>query len=237
MQQRLQAAFLLHYQDYQESSLIIDVFTQLEGRVSLIAKGVKRQKSPYLGLLRPFVPLNITYTGNGSLKVLTHAETGNAEIILPGINTYCGFYLNELLRYFIPASEPYPDIFLFYLNCLQQLKTDGNREVALRIFEIQLILALGYGLGLENDFVSNKPIEKGLTYQLNLEKGFTLDKEGEIHGSTLIAMQQSNYTTQRQLNEAKRLMRHIIDFHLQGKALKSRALITKLMHKETCKSN
>ncbi|NOR81010.1 MAG: DNA repair protein RecO, partial [Methyloprofundus sp.] len=42
MPQSLQAGFLLHSQNYLESSLLVDVFTQTEGRISLIAKGVKR---------------------------------------------------------------------------------------------------------------------------------------------------------------------------------------------------
>lgn len=237
MKRSLQASFLLHYQNYQESSLIIDVFTQAEGRQSLIAKGVKRQNSPYLGILRPFVPLNIIYSGSGNLKTLTHVETGNTEFILPGINTYCGFYLNELIRYFIPVGEPYPDIFLNYLTCLQQLKSKHNIEAALRTFEIQLIMALGYGLELEFDFSTNRVIEAKLTYRYEIEQGATVDSEGNIHGSTLIAMNQSNYTDQGQLNEAKWLMRQVIDFHLQGRTIKSRSLISKLMQKELCKSN
>ncbi len=232
MHQGLQACFLLHAKDYQESSLIIDVFTQNKGRYSLLAKGVKRQKSPYLGLLRPFVPLNITYSGKGNLKLLTHVETGNAELILPGINTYCGFYLNELLRYLIFVGEPYPDVFLSYLNCLQQLKINHNIEIALRVFEIQLMQSLGYGLGLEFDYISNNAIEAEMSYRYDLELGATADFNGNIHGSTLIAMQQSNYTHQTQLNEAKWLMRQVIDFHLQGKTLHSRTLISKLKFKE-----
>lgn len=237
MSRVLQAGFLLHYQSYQESSLIVDVFTQREGRQSIIAKGVKRQKSPYLGLLRPFIPLNITYSGRGSLKTLTHVEAGNAEFILPGINTYCGFYLNELIRYFVPAGEPYPDTFLNYLSCLEQLKSNHNIEAGLRTFEVQLVLALGYGLELEFDFVTHRAIEAGLIYRYDIERGATVDSEGKIHGSTLIAMQQSHYVDQGQLNEAKWLMRQVIDFYLQGKALKSRTLISKLMQKESCNSN
>lgn len=237
MKQKLQAGFLLHYQDYQESSLIIDVFTQTEGRISLLAKGIKRQNSPFLGLLRPFIPLNLTYLGTRNLKTLTHVEAGNSEFILPGVNTYCGFYLNELLRYFLPVGEPYPDIFLIYLMCLQQLKTEHNIEAALRTFEVQLVRALGYGLTLELDFVTNRPIETGLIYRYDIEQGITVDSDGGVHGSTLIAMQQSNYSDQRQLSEAKWLMRQIIDFHLQGKTLNSRTLISKLILKKTCKSN
>lgn len=237
MAQSLLAGFLLHHQDYRESSLIIDVFTQSEGRLSLIAKGIKHQKSPYLGLLRPFLPLNISYLGTGSLKKLTHVESGSAELILPGTNTYCGFYLNELIKYFIPLGEPYPDVFLIYFTCLQQLKTQHNTESALRTFEIKLLQALGYGLDLEFDFTTHRLIESELIYRYEIEQGATVDSEGSIHGDTLIAMQQSNYTQQRQLNEAKCLMRQVIDFHLQGKTLNSRTLISKLILKETCKSN
>jgi DNA repair protein RecO (recombination protein O) len=97
------------------------------------------------------MPLNIDYTGAGSLKTLTHVETGQSDSILPGLNTYCGFYLNELLRHFIPVDEPYPDVFINYLICLQQLKSSEQIEAALRLFEIQLLQATGYGLQLVCD--------------------------------------------------------------------------------------
>ncbi len=228
MHQSLQAGFLLHQRSYQESSLIIDIFTQREGRVSILAKGIKQLKSPYLGLLRPFLPLNIAYLGRGNLKTLTHVETGSAEFILPGSNTYCGFYLNELISYFIPAGEPYPDVFLMYFHCLQQLASQHNIEAALRTFEIELIQAVGYGLALDHDFETFEPIVAQKTYRYDIEQGVMTDNNGKIHGDTLIAMQQSNYTDQRQLKEAKRLMRQVIDFYLQGKTLTSRSLISQL---------
>ena len=231
MGQSLQAGFLLHHQNYQESSLLIDVFTQASGRVSLIAKGVRKQKAQYLGLLRPFMPLNITYVGSGNLKILSHVETGRGDLILPGLNTYCGFYLNELIRHFIPAGEPYPDVFLSYLTCLQQLKSSQEIEAALRTFEVQLLQSLGYGLQLKFDYLTHTVIQADVRYQYEIEQGATFKEDGPILGATLIAMRQSNYTNSRQLNEAKRLMRQIIDFYLQGKPLKSRILISKLIHK------
>lgn len=237
MPQSLQAGFLLHHQNYQESSLIIDVFTQAAGRVSLIAKGVRRQKAQYLGVLRPFIPLNISYLGSGNLKTLCHVEAGQSDPMLPGLNTYCGFYLNELLRCFIPASEPYPDVFLSYITCLQQLKSSHQIEAALRIFETQLLQAIGYSLQLEFDYLTHATIQVDGTYQYDIEQGATESAEGQIHGATLIAMQQENYTNECQLNEAKILMRRIIDFYRQGKPLQSRTLMTKLIQKPACKNN
>jgi len=227
--QNLHAGFLLHHQDYQETSLIIDVLTHHAGRVSILAKGVRQQNSHFLGLLRPFIPLNISYKGRGSLKQLIHVEVGDSELILPGLNTYCGFYLNELIRYFIPREEPYPDIFLDYLLCLQQLKETAQVEPALRRFEIQLIHALGYALQLSCDYITQQPIKTHSMYVFDIEKGATVSQQGHIHGSTLLAMHHDNYTEKFHLQEAKNLMRQVIDFHLQGKSLKSRLLISKLM--------
>ncbi|MCF7970749.1 MAG: DNA repair protein RecO [Methylococcaceae bacterium] len=237
MSSGLQACFLLHHQPYQESSVLIDVLTQNSGKISLIAKGVRQQKAKYLGLLRPFLPLNISYSGKHELKLLNHVETGNSELILPGINTYCGFYLNELIRYLLPVGEPYPDIFLAYFSCLQQLKSNQSIEAALRNFEVQLMQALGYELQLQYDCLSHEPIKPDLIYRFDLEQGASVDRQGKIRGTTLMAMQQGNYTDQNQLNEAKWLMRQVIDFHLQGKILQSRSLILKLQQRSACKSN
>ncbi|NOQ65090.1 MAG: DNA repair protein RecO [Methyloprofundus sp.] len=233
----LQAGFLLHQYDYQDSSLILDVFTHVAGRVSVVAKGVKQQKSPYLGLLRPFVPINISYFGTGSLKTLGNIEQGNAEFILAGNNTYCGFYLNELIRYLIPSGEPYPDVFVNYLSCLQVLKTSHKVESALRTFEIQLIQSLGYGLNLECDVITGKAIQAEENYRYMLEQGATLDCAGALKGTTLIAMHRQSYSEQSQLNQAKWLMRQVIDFHLQGKILHSRQLISKFKQTSSCKIN
>ncbi len=226
--QNLQAGFLLHQQNYQETSLIIDVLTHHAGRVSILAKGVRQQKSPYLGVLRPFIPINIRYKGTGSLKQLIYVEAGDSEFILPGLNTYCGFYLNELIRYFIPIEEPYPDVFLAYFLCLQQLKETERIEPALRHFEIQLMHALGYTLSLDRDYITQQPINTFSMYLFDINKGVTVSQHGTIHGSTLLAMTQNNYTETYHLQEAKDLMRYVIDFHLQGKPLKSRQLISKL---------
>jgi DNA repair protein RecO (recombination protein O) len=127
-------------------------------------------------------------------------------MILPGINTYCGFYLNELIRYFLQPGEPYPDIFLAYFTCLQQLKTKQPIEAALRNFEVQLMQALGYELQLQYDCLSHKPIKPDLNYHFDLEQGPSFFQQGKISGATLIAMHQGHYTNQRQLNEAKWLI-------------------------------
>jgi DNA repair protein RecO (recombination protein O) len=51
----LQPAFILHQHKYRETSLIIDALTLDFGRISLLAKGVRKTKSRTAGLLQPFI--------------------------------------------------------------------------------------------------------------------------------------------------------------------------------------
>ncbi len=53
----LEAAYVLHTRPYQESSLLVELLTP-QGRISVIAKGAKRPKSSYRGILQPFIPFN-----------------------------------------------------------------------------------------------------------------------------------------------------------------------------------
>jgi DNA repair protein RecO (recombination protein O) len=70
----LQPAFILQQRKYRETSLIIDALTRDFGRISLLAKGVRKAKSKTAGILQPFVPLTVSYVGKSELKTLIDVE-------------------------------------------------------------------------------------------------------------------------------------------------------------------
>ena len=45
----LQRCFVLHYRHYSETSLILDVFSEDYGRLTLLAKGARRKRSNLKG--------------------------------------------------------------------------------------------------------------------------------------------------------------------------------------------
>ena len=87
----LQPGFILQQRKYRETSLIMDVLTRDYGRVSLLAKGVRKAKSKTAGLLQPFIPLTLSYFGRTELKTLTDVELTRPFMPLPGLALYCGF--------------------------------------------------------------------------------------------------------------------------------------------------
>jgi DNA repair protein RecO (recombination protein O) len=241
----LQPAFILQQRKYRETSLIIDVLTYDFGRISLLAKGVRKTKSKTAGMLQPFIPLIISYYGKAELKTLTNVErrAGSlpasgihsipGDIIQPpsglkGIALYCGFYINELVGCFLHKYDPHPEVFGYYGECLSGLADGSSMEAALRLFELKLLECTGYGLQLDFD-VHQKPIEALKKYLFNVGQGPVERVDGQLSGKTLLALSSKEFTDPQVLSEAKILMRMVIDVYLQGKQLKSRAVINKII--------
>lgn len=221
----LQAAYVLHTRKYRETSIIADIFTEEFGVLSVLAKGVRKQKSRLASVLRCFTPLQISFTGKSDLKILTGAEVIPPITNLPGRAMYCGFYINELIKHFLHKDDAQPEIFQHYRNCLSKLAVEQELETALRLFELELLENVGYGLQLEHDGITGKAIEQHKRYHYQQDLGPIETADGFIRGETLQALAKKQLSNKHTYREAKRLMRQQIDFHLHGRELKSRSLI------------
>jgi DNA repair protein RecO (recombination protein O) len=224
----LQPAFILQHRKYQETSLIIDALTQDFGRVSLLAKGVRKPNSKTAGLLQPFIPLTLSFSGKAALKTLADVEMIRPFNGLKGLALYCGFYINELICQFLHQYDPHPELFDHYSVCLSSLSDDGaNIESALRLFELNLLECAGFGLQLEID-ANEKPIEAFKKYLFDAGQGPVESGRGLFSGKTLQALNRKELTDPLVLSEAKILMRSLINSYLQGRPLKSRDVINKV---------
>lgn len=225
----LQLGYILRHWAYRETSLIVDVLTRDFGRLSLMAKGVRKPKSKTAALLRPFQPLRLSYRGRAELKTLTHVEALAEACPLQGVALYCGFYVNELIGHFLHPFDPHPEVFHLYRSCLAELSEHSEIERVLRNFELNLLLNVGYGLQLDFDSEHRKPVSAAKKYFFGVDSGPVEAENGDITGHTLLALQNRKFEDPETLFEAKKIMRRVIDFHLQGKPLKSRAVIGRIL--------
>ncbi|PPC90552.1 MAG: DNA repair protein RecO [Methylobacter sp.] len=226
----LQPGFILKYRNYRETSIILEVFTRDYGKINLLAKGVRKPKSKTAGLLQPFLPLLISFTGKTELKALIHVEFLNMKIShLAGVALYCGFYVNELTGHFLHVYDPNPDVFNDYFKCLQALSEAGQQEIALRQYELNLLENLGYGVQLGFDPSLQKPVEANKHYEFYVEQGPIETTNGQFSGQILLAIDNREFAEIKVRSAAKIIMRRVIDFYLQGKPLKSRSVINKII--------
>ncbi len=233
--QVLQTAYILHTIRYRDSSLIVELLTRDHGRVSLIAKGVRREKSRQRAFLQYFKKVKVSWQGKGDLYTLTHVEEFPYSVSthpnLSGEALYCGFYLNELLIKLIVKHDPVSELFELYDQTLVKMGTDKSRSLVLRIFEKKLLQLLGYGLALEFEADTGKKVKDNKLYRYIIETGPVSSHNHEllsdvlIHGSSMIALVNEQINDKRSLRECRNLMRRVIDFYLGNKKIKSRDLL------------
>ncbi|HNW78055.1 MAG TPA: DNA repair protein RecO [Candidatus Competibacteraceae bacterium] len=224
----LQPAFILHRRPYRDSSLLLEALSMEHGRLGLVARGAAGPRSRLRGLLRPFVPLLLSWSGAGDLVTLTGAEEQQPQSSLPPARLLSGLYANELLVRLLPRRDPCPELFKAYARLLAELATAAAEEPVLRSFEKCLLSELGYGLNLEHEAHSGAPIVAEAQYQYVLDCG-PLAVAGNatgvpISGRGLLALRDGTLDDPVLLREAKRLTRAALAVQLQGQLLKTREL-------------
>jgi DNA repair protein RecO (recombination protein O) len=223
-----QQAFILKSQSYKESSVIHQMFSIDYGVVSIISKGSKSKISKVGSVLHPFRQLAVSWVGKSDLKTLTSSEQLGELNTLKGNGLYCGFYVNELILNLLHKFDGHPVLFTAYQKVMYQLASNENLQNHLREFEKILLQEIGYGLQLDHVANSDAPIDADLDYTYVIGKGVVessfSSNEQRISGSTLNNLRDNCLATKQELIQAKKLMRRLIDYQLDGKILKSREL-------------
>lgn len=226
----LEHGFVLHQRPYRDSSQLLECMTAAHGRMGLVARGSRRAKTGQRALLQPFAPLRMSWVRRGELGRLTHVEAEGLSHALEGQRLLAGFYVNELLLRLTARGDPNPEVFSCYSRCLAQLA--GTQSVArpLRVFEFELLRALGYGLELDGDSATGEPLRSDSSYVYELEQGFRRAEprdEDEDHypGRDLLALRDLRLDDDASLRTAQRLLGRALKAHLGERPLMSRLVL------------
>jgi DNA repair protein RecO (recombination protein O) len=236
VKQESREAFVLHSYPYLETSLLVEAFTRPFGRVSLVARGARRPRSPMRGLLLGFQPLALAWFGKGELRTLSRAEWVGGQPLLRGEALLCGFYLNELLLRMLPREDAHDALFDRYRDALQALaqsmQSGGESAPVLRTFEKALLKELGYAMTLERDS-DGQAIDSQGAYRYDPERGPVCVNgaagEGVFSGRTLLDMARDDYGNSVTLQQSKALMRALIHHRLEHQTLRSRQIFRELL--------
>jgi len=226
-------AFVLHSYPFRETSLIVEAFTRDHGRIGLVARGARRPKSALRGVLLPFQPVLLSWSGRGELFTLMRAEWLGGYVPLKGRALICGFYLNELVLRLMPRSDPHDGLFLIYGDALTALAAGEDPPTVLRKFEIGLLRELGYAVVLDHEVEHGAPVARERNYVYIVERGpvganGARENGVELSGQTLIDMQSGNFTSAVTQRQSKNLMRTLINHYLGDKVLHTRQLLRDL---------
>lgn len=166
------SAVVLRCVDYSESSKIVTLFTEDHGKVAVMARGCRKPKSSFSGLLEPGNLLDVVYYHKDSRSVQTLSEASFLEKTL-NIRTDVGkmavlISLIELAGQLLHEAEVNRPMFDFLRHFIPWLdNTDQNVYTVFPYLQIRLINLIG--LGLQLDETVNK--DQNNTYFINIDSG------------------------------------------------------------------
>ena len=142
-------AIVLRSIRYGEADRVVHVYTPQRGRLSVIAKGVRRAKSRFGGRLEPYFRLDLVlYQGRSDLLTVTSAETldGHPRLrehagALDGASRAC----DAVARLF-DDGDPHRGVYHLLANQLALLDAEPARATAgnALAFRLKLLLAAGF---------------------------------------------------------------------------------------------
>ena len=155
-------AFVLRRTNYSEADRIIQLLTPEYGKISVMARGVRREKSKLAGGIELFARCDVNVAnGKGKLGILTGArlEQFYSHIIEDYDRLEFGY---EIIKQIIKASESLDEPAFFDLTD-QALAALNDTTIHLKVtktwFWLQLAILLGVGLNLSTDNNGMKLVE------------------------------------------------------------------------------
>jgi DNA repair protein RecO (recombination protein O) len=237
------AAFVLHRYDWSETSLILDLFTRDQGRLTVAAKGAKRPYSQLRPALLPFQRILASVSrpsrdDTSDIVTLRSAEWAGGAPMLAGAALFSGFYLNELLMKLLARGDPHTLLFDAYATTLPALAAGDEtlNQAALRAFEIVLLREIGLLPQLDQLTATLAPVAPAELHALRPERGIVPSAPDEpgLRGALLTRLQAALDTGAMadlqaacadNLPTLKAMLRALLHYHLGTPRLRTREVM------------
>lgn len=190
-------AIVLSRRDFQEADRILTVLTPEHGRISLIAKGVRRPKSKLAGGIELFTVNDITLLPSKSelKKLISSRMDRNFGNIVKDISkTMLGYELLKRLNRYM-EDEAGPEYFELLQQSLNGLDDQDLSIERLEVwFTLQLLKITGHTPNLRTD-AEELPFEQNSTYLFDVESFAFRQQDGGPFGANHIKLMRIAHST------------------------------------------
>ena len=221
--------FLLHARSFGDTSIIADVFTESSGKISIMAKGAKNPRSKFFGHLLPFSALRIIVTGKSEMKTLTQIDSNFVSQSVKGPHDlYTYLYVNELMMSLLPKGLPNQELYDLNQKFVELARADAISDLDLRVFELNLLDVLGYGINFDTDSMENSEFKEATLYSFIPEKGFHRTNDANGFSAQEIRAIKNRALEGIDKLKLKQLLQVAIGACLDGRELSSRDFFKKI---------
>ena len=152
--------------DYSETSQVLTLFGRKNGKISVIAKGTKRTKSPFGGPIEPLSLGQIVFAKSSTknLGTLTEFEhQGNFYMLRNNLFALnCSLFATELLDKLTTENDAHPELFDSFMQFMKDSQdTSDSKEILtfLILFQLSLLKEIGLAPKLDSCTNCKSPIE------------------------------------------------------------------------------
>lgn len=227
-------AYVIYTKPYRETSAIVRVFSEQSGLLSGVVKGVHgkgRQAASLRSSLQIGNFIELQWQGKSSLKNIFQIELIETVSVVTAKKFMCLSYINELMLLLLPEEQVFENVFFHYSDVLKKIPLDVPIELLLRQFELILLEEMGYALDFSWDINSDEPVVSDVIYSVIPGEGVKrADDAGSIKfsGKDLLLIASKDFSKVSTLVAAKKTNRLLLDYHLEGRVLKTRKLYHEL---------
>lgn len=156
-------AIVLRVVEFSETSCVVTLFTRDFGKISALAKGARRPKSPFEAALDLLAVCRVVFLRKSSdaLDLLTEArlERRFRAATRDLARLYSGYYLVELLREMTDQHDPHPELFDAAVAAMEALDGEGDVATTVLGFEMTALRLLGHSPSLDDCVGCGGPVD------------------------------------------------------------------------------
>lgn len=128
--------------NFGESDRVVTVFTKERGKISVVAKGVRRIRSRRAPYLEPLNEVILILHKGKNFEIVSEAKGKQQPKLREDLKSLSfGFYAAELIDKLLPEQEPHEDVYILLQELLDNPELNENQ---VKQFTLQLLWQLGF---------------------------------------------------------------------------------------------
>jgi DNA repair protein RecO (recombination protein O) len=168
-------------------------------------------------------------TGKSEMKTLTQIDSNYISQSAKGPHDlYTYLYVNELMIRLLPKGLANAELYGLYSNFVNLARADAINETSLRIFELDLLDILGYGINFDTDMHENSEFKDTIIYSYKPERGFYTSNDSQGFTADEISLIKNRDVQGIDKLKLKQLSEMAITACLDGRELSSRKFFKKI---------
>jgi len=199
-------AIVLRIVEFSETSVITTLMTRDFGKLTALAKGARRRKSPFEAALDLLSICRIVFLhkSSGAMDLLTEAKLErrfrSSSTDLDRL--YAGFYVAELLRCLTDDHDPHPNAYDLAEATIVGIDTGDRLIPTLVEFELTLLTYLGHQPIFSKCAECGRTKTAGIRVSFGLNEGGVLCQKCRVGKQNIVSLSAEAWSFLNELSEA-----------------------------------